>query len=56
MPEGLPCPHCGMTRVVALIEGAEKVTIKGREVTFPALFSGCTAYGVTRIGGHRQRQ
>lgn len=41
----LPCPRCGTTRDVDIVEREEKVTIRGREVPFTARFSRCMTCG-----------
>jgi hypothetical protein len=41
----LPCPRCGTTRDVDIVEREEKVTIRGREVPFTAGFSRCMTCG-----------
>ena len=45
MSEKMPCPNCAQLREVALTERNETVTIKGKEVTFPARFSRCIHCG-----------
>jgi putative zinc finger/helix-turn-helix YgiT family protein len=45
MSETMPCSRCGTVRDVELIEREEKVTIKGREVTFHAQFYKCVTCG-----------
>ncbi|HUW42092.1 MAG TPA: type II TA system antitoxin MqsA family protein [Rectinemataceae bacterium] len=45
MTTRLPCSRCATTRDIEVIEREEKVTIKGKEITFVAHFSRCTACG-----------
>lgn len=45
MTKQLPCPRCGTTRDVDIVEREEKVTIHGREVPFTAQFSRCMTCG-----------
>lgn len=45
MSNRLPCSRCGATRDVEIIERAEQVTIKGREVSFNAHYSRCRTCG-----------
>jgi len=45
MTTRLPCSRCATTRDVEVIEREEKVTIKGKEITFVAHFSRCTVCG-----------
>jgi putative zinc finger/helix-turn-helix YgiT family protein len=45
MTERMPCSHCGTIRNVELFGRDEKVTIKGREISFTAHFSRCTTCG-----------
>jgi len=41
----LPCSRCATTRDIEVVEREEKVTIKGKEVSFVAHFSRCTTCG-----------
>jgi putative zinc finger/helix-turn-helix YgiT family protein len=45
MTTGLPCSRCATTRDFEVVEREEKVSIKGREVSFIAHFSRCTTCG-----------
>ncbi len=45
MSNRLPCSRCGTTRDVGIVERAEQLTIKGKEVSFNARFSRCLACG-----------
>jgi putative zinc finger/helix-turn-helix YgiT family protein len=45
MTTRLPCSRCATTRDVELIDREEKVTIKGKEISFLAQFSRCTTCG-----------
>jgi putative zinc finger/helix-turn-helix YgiT family protein len=45
MTTRLPCSRCATTRDVEVIEREEKVTIKGKEISFLARFSRCTTCG-----------
>jgi putative zinc finger/helix-turn-helix YgiT family protein len=45
MAEQLSCPHCESFREVELEERVEKITIKGREVSFRARFYRCLTCG-----------
>lgn len=45
MSSRLPCSRCGAIRDVEIVEREEKVTIKAREVSFPASFTRCLACG-----------
>jgi len=39
MSNRLPCSRCGATRDIEIVERVEQVTIKGKEVSFTALYS-----------------
>jgi len=45
MTTRFPCSRCATTRDIEVIEREEKVTIKGKEVSFVAHFSRCTTCG-----------
>jgi len=45
MTTPMPCSRCATTRDIEVIEREEKVTIKGKEVSFIAHFSRCTTCG-----------
>jgi len=45
MTTRLPCSRCATTRDFEVVEREEKVTIKGKEVSFTAHFSRCIACG-----------
>lgn len=45
MTTRLPCSRCATTRDIEVAEREEKVTIKGKEVSFLAHFSRCTTCG-----------
>lgn len=45
MTTRLPCSRCATTRDIEVVEREEKVSIKGRDVSFIAHFSQCTTCG-----------
>lgn len=45
MSDRLPCSRCGKTRDFEVVEREERVTIKGKEVSFTARFSRCLTCG-----------
>ncbi len=45
MSDRLPCSRCGVTRDVEIVEREERVTLKGKEVSYVARYSRCLTCG-----------